>query len=156
MIWQSSDRCQPDSKLYTFCTGDTIFEHEVWLSNYQSLYPQEFRWSSYPQGYSTSLPGTTYLDTQASDPAGEVSFTVGTLDGDQLSPYTWYYANIIAQPDWPGPNYMKLRVQTGIDDAWGCGIVVTPDWCMLDPHNGFTRIDFTAHQTMPGYVSYGP
>lgn len=156
MIWQSSDRCQPDSKLYAFCTGDTVFEHEVWLSNYRSLYPQEYRWASYPQAYSSNLPGTTYLDTQDSDPATEVSFTVGTLDGDQLRPYTWYYGNIMANPDWPGPNYMKLRIQTGVDDQPGCGIWVSPPWCMLNPHNGFTRIDFTAHRTLPGYVSYGP
>lgn len=156
MIWQSSDRCEPDSKLLDYCGRHEVFEHEVWLSNYRSRYPEEYRWSSYPVAYSTNLPGTTYLDTQESDPAEEVSFTVGTLDVEQLHPWTWYYADITAEPDWPGPNWMKLRIQTGNEDQPGCGIWVSPDWCMLYPHNGFTRIDFSAHQTMPGYVSYGP
>lgn len=155
MIWQTTGSCNTSSALYTFCSGQhDVFEHNVELSNYQTVYPSEYRYAKWPEAYSSNFPGRKYLDTQASDPSGLESWTVGTLDAEQLQPYTWYYGNIIGTPDYPGPNWYQLRFEVGdSDDAgWGCGIWISYDWCMLYPDHGYARIPLTKNYTFPNHL----
>lgn len=154
MIWQTASTCTTSSALYTFCSGQhDVFEHNVELSNYQSVYPYEYRYAKWPEAYSSNFPGRKYLDTQASD-SGLESFTVGTLDAEQFQPYVWYYGNIIGSPDYPGPNWYQLRFEVGDSDdqGWMCGVIVSYEWCMLSPDHGNARIPLTNHYTFPNHL----
>lgn len=156
MIWSSSgDPCSSSSRIYAFCSTapqqHRVFEHEVWLYNYQESYnyPYSYAWANVLQGYSTSLPGGVYLDTRDSDPSGELSFTVGTVDAWSIQTNNWYYANILTDPYYPGPNWFALRFQYGNVDQPGCGVWVSLPWCMLYPHDGYERIAYASRYTVP-------
>ncbi len=138
----------------TFCGGHQVFEQNIELSNYQSLYPEEFRYARNPEGYMSNWPGTTYLDTPASNAEGLENFSVGTLDPGQFEEYVWYYGHVVAHPDFPGPNWVQIRFDIGDEDQWGCGIWVSPEWCMLDPHADFSVIPLKNNYTVPGYFRW--
>ena len=152
IIWQTTSSCNTSSALYTMCAGlHPVFEHNVELSNYHTLYPQEYRFAKWPEAYSSNFPGRKYLDNQVSD-SGIDTWTVGTLDGSQFQPYTWYYGNIVGTPDYPGPNWYQLRFEVGNIDQPGCGIWVSYDWCMLIPQHGYPRIPMTLNYTFPNHL----
>ncbi|ADU50487.1 hypothetical protein Tmar_0364 [Thermaerobacter marianensis DSM 12885] len=116
------------------------------------MYPEEYRYAKWPEAYATNFPGTAYLNTQASDDETEENWTVGTLDAGEFEPYVQYYADIIGSPDYPGTNWWKLYFELGVIDAPLCGITVSPEWCMLYPHDRYMRIPFTYHYTFPGGI----
>lgn len=107
-----------------------------------------------PEAYSSNFPGRKYLDTQASDPPGLESWTVGTLDAEQFQTYTWYYGNVLGTADYAGPNWYQLRFEVGDSDdsGWGCGIWISYDWCMLYPDHGYARVPLTNHYTFPNHL----
>jgi len=153
-IWQTTSSCNTSSALYTFCSGQhDVFEHQVDLSNYQSVWPYEYRYAKWPEAYSSNFPGRKYLDTQVSD-SGVDSWTVGTLDAEQIQPYTWYYANIVGSADYAGPNWYELRWDVGNSDdqGWMCGIIVSYDWCMLTVRHSHKRVPMTYHYTFPNHL----
>lgn len=153
--WETTSTCNTSSALCTFCSNQhRVYEHNIEMSNYGSVYPQEYRWGKYPEAWNGNFPGTAYLDTQASDDPNIESWTVGTLDAPQFSAYTTYYANVLGSPDYPGPNWWQLRHEYGNIDQAGCGIWVSPWWCMLYPHGGRTRIPMSWHYTFPGEWSW--
>lgn len=64
MIWSTGATCNTSSALYTFCSGQhDVFEHNVELSNYQSVWPYEYRWAKWPEAYLSNSPDRKYLDT---------------------------------------------------------------------------------------------
>lgn len=155
VIWETYPQCDADSRLYAFCEGwHHIFEHNVELSNEQyRYYPEEYRWARHPiAGYATNYPGTTYADTPASDDPGLENLTVGTLDANFLNTYQWYYADIFATPDHPGPNWTQIRIDIGSADQGACW--ADPAWCMLRAHAEYSIIPLTHHRTLPGYIAY--
>lgn len=103
------------------------------MSNYRSKYPEEFRWGKWPEGYCTNYPGTTYLDTQASDNSNLENWTVGTLDGPFFASYRWYHTTIVGTPAAPGPNWYQVRIEAGVmdNDAWR--VFGGPAWAMTRP-----------------------
>ncbi len=156
MIWQTSSSCTSSSRLYNFCSGiDKVFEHEIWLDNRQTQYPEAYRWAHWNQGYSTNLPGGTYIDVPDSDPWYAWGITVGTVDADDLQPYVWYYANMVSDADGPGPNWYFLNFQVGDRDVPGC--ITGNAWCMLSPDETYQRILLNSYYTFPNHLYwYGP
>lgn len=156
MIWETSSSCTTSSRLYNFCSGiDDVFEHEIWLDNRHTQYPEGYRWAHWNQAMSTNLPGGTYIDVPDSDPSDRWSITAGTVDADQIQPYVWYYANMTSDSDGPGPNWYFINFQVGDRDVPGC--FTGNAWCMLDPDETYQRILLNSYYTFPNHLYwYGP
>ena len=115
IIWDTTDECNPNSRLYNFCSGkSSIFEHEIWLNNYQDN-PGKYQWAMRNTDlWADEVPEDFfYLDTPLGDPEGEFSITFGTTHATYLEANKWYHVMILSDPGYDGPNYFKLRFEVG-------------------------------------------
>lgn len=153
MIWSTTTACDTSSRLWNFCSGlDDDFEHEIWLNNYHEFWPEGYRWAHWNQGYASNLP-SPYLDVPDSDPAGEWGITVGSVSAPSIQANTWYYANVVSDADYSGPNYYKLKFSVGDTEWWGC--LNARAWCMLSEDDWYIRIPFSNRYTFPNHLYSG-
>jgi len=157
--WDTSDACEENSRLYNFCSGkSSVFEFEVWLSNYQTIDPYEYNWAHHNYDYATNLPKTNYLDTAAEDPTEEFGMTVGTLSARDIQAWTDYYTVVKSEPWSEGPNWIKVRVAVGNNDLkrFHCPnpFFPTAEYCMKDERDSAVAIPYCYNYTFPGAWSW--
>lgn len=112
------------------CRGDTgTYEHEVWLNNYDGLHIMS---PNAVQSWSSNMP-SAYLDTPASDSGGELSFTVGTYQTQELKIDKKYSWTIIARGGNTDKDTAKITGQRGRRSPSWC----YSEWCVFSDATQF-------------------
>lgn len=86
------------------------YEHEIWFYNYCDSYGG-CGYAVGAEGFWTTLPGYTYLDTALDDPYGEPHPTIGTSDADDLNAQTYYMMDFVLTPRNPPSTWSRVKIR---------------------------------------------
>lgn len=112
------------------------YEHDFFTDYYdgKAYFNPNSSFSGIPivVSWSTSLP-CPYLDTRASDPAGEKAYTIGSGHAEEIRKNLWYFTQIKTTPGNASTDRGKLIAQVGWSQPAGC----CSTWCSFSIKNEF-------------------